>query len=145
MNRPVFAIPQMSSISTNDVHSRLNPCQMHKQIEALCIDDVLGAVESAQRLALPLAVCGGRHAMGGQQFAADGLLLDMCGMNRIIDFDVATGLIEVEAGIQWPALLAGYQALAFRDVTDLHVGEILTPRAAAEQEPGNGDGKCRPA
>jgi FAD/FMN-containing dehydrogenase len=44
--------------------------------------------------------------MGGQQFCEGGLLIDTRGLDRILDFDGERGLIEVEAGIQWPALLA---------------------------------------
>ncbi len=94
----------------NDMHSKLNACRVAERITARCLEDVVAAIQRARKLGVPLATCGGRHAMGGQQFAADGMLLDMHGMDRIIDFDTASGLIEVETGIQWPALLAGYQA-----------------------------------
>jgi FAD/FMN-containing dehydrogenase len=42
--------------------------------------------------------------MGGQQFATDGTLIDMNGMNGVLDLDRDRGLIEVQAGIQWPEL-----------------------------------------
>lgn len=44
--------------------------------------------------------------MGGQQFGAGTILLDMRAMNRVLSFDPAKGEIEVEAGIQWPELVA---------------------------------------
>lgn len=44
--------------------------------------------------------------MGGQQFCAGGVLLDTTALNRVLDFDAERGLITVEAGIQWPALVA---------------------------------------
>ena len=94
----------------NDVHSKLNPCSPDRVIRAEAVDDVAAAIRVARERGLPLATCGGRHAMGGQQFAADGVLLDMSGLDRIVEFDPERGLIEVEAGIQWPALVAGYQA-----------------------------------
>ncbi|MEM1013425.1 MAG: FAD-binding oxidoreductase, partial [Planctomycetota bacterium] len=56
-------------------------------------------------LGLPVAICGGRHAMGGQQFAQDGLLLDMTKFNRVRSLDANAGLVEAEAGIFWPKLL----------------------------------------
>ena len=40
-----------------------------------------------------LAICGGRHAMGGQQFAADAVLLDMRQMRRVLAFDPDAGLV----------------------------------------------------
>jgi FAD/FMN-containing dehydrogenase len=43
--------------------------------------------------------------MGGQQFGADTLLLDMKPFNRVLHFDPAKGQIEVEAGIEWPELI----------------------------------------
>jgi len=43
--------------------------------------------------------------MGAQQFLTDGVLLDTTGLSRVLRFDAERGIIEVEAGIQWPALL----------------------------------------
>lgn len=43
--------------------------------------------------------------MGGQQFCAGGVLLDTRRLARVLAFDREAGLIEVEAGIQWPALI----------------------------------------
>jgi FAD/FMN-containing dehydrogenase len=43
--------------------------------------------------------------MGAQPFATGGIMLDMRKLDRVLDFDAARGLIEVEAGIQWPALI----------------------------------------
>ena len=44
--------------------------------------------------------------MGGQQFCSGGLLLDTRPLERVLAFDRERGTIELEAGIQWPALLA---------------------------------------
>ena len=43
--------------------------------------------------------------MGGQQFCAGGLLIDTRRLDRVLGFDQKQGTIEVEAGIQWPALI----------------------------------------
>jgi FAD/FMN-containing dehydrogenase len=53
----------------------------------------------------PFSIAGGRHAMGGQAFLSDGVLLDTRGLNRILGFDADRGLVEAEAGIMWPALI----------------------------------------
>ena len=45
--------------------------------------------------------------MGGQQFGADTILLDMKAFNRVVSFDRERGQIEVESGIEWPELI-GY-------------------------------------
>jgi FAD/FMN-containing dehydrogenase len=43
--------------------------------------------------------------MGGQQFAAEAVHFDMKGFARVVAFDRANGLIEAEAGIEWPELI----------------------------------------
>ena len=54
--------------------------------------------------------------MGGQQFGAGGSLLDMTPVSTgVLSLDVERGLVEVEAGIQWPALI---DALARHAVGD---------------------------
>ena len=42
--------------------------------------------------------------MGGQQFAEGSDLLDTAELARVTAFDGDRGLVEVEAGIRWPAL-----------------------------------------
>jgi FAD/FMN-containing dehydrogenase len=94
----------------NDVHARLNPAVPALQRRADSLADVRSALAQAGRRGLGLSVAGGRHAMGGQQFLQGGLALDMRGMNRILEFDRAQGLITVEAGATWPELMRGYLA-----------------------------------
>ena len=101
-------------LRANDVHSKLNPCELVARVDARDVDDIIRGIQVARQSGLPLATCGGRHAMGGQQFASGGVLLDMSAMDRVLEFDIETGLIEVEAGIQWPALM--------RDYLDLEAG-----------------------
>ena len=43
--------------------------------------------------------------MGGQQFGTGTTLVDMTGMNRVLNLDAEKGIVEVEAGIEWPQLL----------------------------------------
>jgi FAD/FMN-containing dehydrogenase len=90
----------------NDIHSGLNPASMrvHRPTNA---DDISQLVRAAMRDGSPVALCGGRHAMGGQQFADGGELLDLRGMNRILELDMDRGLVRAEGGIQWPALISG--------------------------------------
>ena len=89
----------------NDVHSGLNATRVAGIIAPRSVADISAAIAAGAALGLPIAICGGRHAMGGQQFGAGALLLDMRQMDRILAFDDINGLIEVEAGIQWPALI----------------------------------------
>src|SRR3982750_5058103 len=46
--------------------------------------------------------------MGGQQFLSKGLCIDTRLMSRIRRFDQEHGLIEADAGIQWPQLIKTY-------------------------------------
>jgi FAD/FMN-containing dehydrogenase len=69
------------------------------------------ALAAARAEGKPVCVAGGRHAMGGQQFAEDAVLLDTRAMCRIIGLDAERGIVEAEAGIQWPELVNGLIAL----------------------------------
>src|SRR5438046_5171479 len=46
--------------------------------------------------------------MGGQQFATDSICIDTRSLDRVISFDQERGLVEAEAGIQWPKLIRAY-------------------------------------
>jgi FAD/FMN-containing dehydrogenase len=67
-------------------------------------------IRTAQKNRKTISICGGRHAMGGQQFGTDTTLIDVRNLNRILNFNRDTGIIEVEAGIEWPQLIDGYLA-----------------------------------
>lgn len=97
--------PRYSPSLVNDLHSALNPTRVAGIHQPDSIADIRAIIADAARRGLPVAVCGGRHAMGGQQFAADGVLLDMRHMRRVLAFDADAGLIEAEAGIEWPELI----------------------------------------
>jgi FAD/FMN-containing dehydrogenase len=90
----------------NDVHSALNPTivRLHSPENS---GQVAELVTLARRNDWHICVCGGRHAMGGQQFAEGQMLLDMRRMNRVLAFDLSRGLVRAEAGIQWPELIRG--------------------------------------
>lgn len=94
-----------SRASVNDLHSRLNPTKVRRVECPDSIEALLSLVRRAGATGQPLCVAGGRHAMGGQQFAEDAVLVDMSGMNRVLAFDRDKGQVEVEAGICWPELL----------------------------------------
>jgi len=94
----------------NDTHSALNRTCISQLIEARTVDDVIRAVQRGRARGTPLAIAGGRHAMGGQQFLTDGSLLDMRRLNRVRSLDEERGLLQVEAGITWPDVIRGYLA-----------------------------------
>ncbi len=113
-------IPSRSHVSSgdivNDVHSKLNRTRVARIVTVNCVDDVIRTVNLARRTRQPVAIAGGKHAMGGQQFCRDGVLLDMNNFNRVIAFDPKHGTIEVESGIQWPDLIRRYHVIQGRSV-----------------------------
>ncbi len=90
----------------NDVHSRLNPTLVREVVPIASLEDLRRAIERAARDGTSISVAGGRHAMGGQAFGTDALLLDTRPMRRVLEFDSSGGRIRVEAGILWPELIA---------------------------------------
>jgi len=51
------------------------------------LDGIRSAIKAAQKEEHAVAICGARHAMGGQQFLGDGLLIDMRRMAKVISLD----------------------------------------------------------
>lgn len=92
-------------MGVNDLHSGLNESEVMEVVSVDSLEGIRAAIEKARTFGVPLSIAGGRYAMGGQQFRAGGLVLDTRKLDRVISFDVERGLIEVEAGIQWPALI----------------------------------------
>ncbi|MCE2949734.1 MAG: FAD-binding oxidoreductase [bacterium] len=95
----------------NDLHSGLNPASVLRTFHPRNLFELAATVDRARRLGVPVSVCGGRHAMGGQQFADGGWLIDLSGCNRVLQFDAQCGLVEVEAGMRWPELLQALDRL----------------------------------
>ncbi len=90
----------------NDIHSGLNPTGVGRIAELASTDDIKRELARAKEERLPVIAAGGRHSMGGQQFVEGGVLLDTRRFGRVVSFDRERGLIEAEAGIQWPELVA---------------------------------------
>src|SRR5579862_3380633 len=95
-------------IWVNDTHSGLNRTAVSRVLEPRTVEEVTQAVRQSRSEGRALAVAGGRHAMGGQQFLSGGALLDMRWLNRVRSFDEERGLLEVEAGILWPDVIRAY-------------------------------------
>ncbi len=89
----------------NDIHSQLNSTRVHSVVRPTSSDAVAELIHNANRQGRSLSIAGGRHAMGGQQFGTDTILLDMRSLNRVLAFDRERGVIDVEAGIEWPELI----------------------------------------
>jgi FAD/FMN-containing dehydrogenase len=96
-------------ILVNDVHSQLNSTRVYRIAAPTGLDSVRALLASARKEKRPVCIAGSRHAMGGQQFCADALMLDIRKMNRVLAFDPVSATLEVESGIQWPEVLAFLQ------------------------------------
>lgn len=94
----------------NDIHSALNQTQVADIRRPECVEQVIELVRSATT-DRPLCSSGGKHSMGGQQFARGATLVDTRGLDHVESFDRGNGLITVGAGIQWPALIAALESL----------------------------------
>src|SRR5579859_8025652 len=103
--------PEHESIRVNDIHSQLNSTRVLGISQPRSLEDVQSIVRTARKDRKIVSVAGGRHAMGGQQFGTDTLLVDIRKLNRMLNLDRKGGIIEVEAGIEWPELIHGYLAL----------------------------------
>jgi FAD/FMN-containing dehydrogenase len=111
----------------NDIHSELNEVAVEEIVAIDSTESVQQAIRRAADEGLPVAIAGGRHAMGGQQFCAGGMLLDTRGLDQVISFDRLQGTIEVQAGIQWPQLI--------EHLRDVQVGDD-EPWAIAQKQTG---------
>ena len=95
----------------NDVHSRLNETRVAGIETPTSTREVADLVRSVSERGERLAVAGGRHAMGGQQFARGRVLLDASGLDGVHAFDAERGLVTVGSGIQWPELAVALEQL----------------------------------
>jgi FAD/FMN-containing dehydrogenase len=93
-------------VLVNDLHSQLSATRVNRVVVPRSLDAVRQSLADARKERRAVCIAGGRHAMGTQAFATDGLLLDTRRLDRVLEFDAGRGLIEVESGMQWPALLA---------------------------------------
>jgi hypothetical protein len=94
-----------SGVVVNDVQSQLNRTTVHRVVTPQSIEDVQRELQAAASDDLQVSIAGGRHAMGGQQFGAGTVLMDMTELDGVISFDRVKGQIEVGAGMEWPELI----------------------------------------
>jgi FAD/FMN-containing dehydrogenase len=102
--RPLPGQPSTKTV-VNDVHSRLNRTVVDRIVRVGGVRELQQVVREAAGSGQAVSICGGRHAMGGQQFGAGTVLADTSALNRVVDLDSERGLVTVEAGIDWPALV----------------------------------------
>ncbi len=117
----------------NDVHSKLNETTVDEVVSVDSLDSISVALDRARAAGRPVSIAGGRHAMGGQQFCTGGVVLDTRPLGGVISIDESRGLVEVEAGIQWPTLVdalartpVGRSARSRPAPTDLSIGGAIS-------------------
>ena len=95
----------------NDIHSQLNNTKIKGVQRPDTVEALRRTVSDCAKAGERFSTCGKRHAMGAQQFLSDGLLVDLTALDRVVAMDHDRGLLTVEAGIQWPALITRYLEL----------------------------------
>ncbi len=110
------AFPVQKGVLVNDVQTGLNPTWVASISRPTSVGEIQSLVKDCAKHNRVLSISGSRHAAGGQQFATDSILLDMRAMNRVIGLDEKTGVLHVEAGIEWPELIQGYTSLQKENV-----------------------------
>jgi FAD/FMN-containing dehydrogenase len=99
------AAPRDAGAIVNDIHSQLNATRVQEIAPVSSATDLQRALRRAAAAGQAISIAGGRHAMGAQQFATGSLMLEMTKFNRVRSLDRTRGIVEVEAGIMWPALV----------------------------------------
>ncbi|MFN0132809.1 MAG: FAD-binding oxidoreductase [Phycisphaerales bacterium] len=108
----ILAAPRSSSPElVNDVHAAMNATRVARVCAPRSTDEVAALLAATHADGESVAVCGGRHAMGGQQFASGALLIDMSEMDRVESVDADRGLVRAQAGVRWPELIRDSLAL----------------------------------
>lgn len=103
----------------NDVHSRLNATEVARIERPSSADEVADVIARARAEELPVIACGRRHAMGGQQFAPGGVVVDTGALCAIGPLDRELRTVRVGAGVTWPELLAWLEREQADDATVL--------------------------
>ncbi len=95
-------------VLVNDAHTQLNPTYVDQIVYPQSIDTVQSIIQNASRNGSKICIAGARHAMGAQQFATDGILIDTTTLSKVLKFNPEKATIEVEAGVRWPQLIGYY-------------------------------------
>ena len=100
-----------ASTIVNDIHSKLNETTVSEVVRPRSVKEVQAAVRRARETGGRMAIAGGYHSMGGQQFLTGGTLLDMRSMSRVLGVDCDRGIVDVEAGAQWSDFVPELRAM----------------------------------
>ena len=101
------------SLQLNDVHSQLNSTTVARIERPTSLAALVAVVRQTRAAGDHISIAGGRHAMGGQQFSSGSTHIDMTALNRVLATDEVQGLLHIEAGAEWPAMIAASHEMAF--------------------------------
>ena len=96
---------QSTGTLVNDIHSQLNETRVDRVVAVDSEAALRRVIRTARREGKAISVAGGRHAMGGQQFASGTVMIDTRPMRSELRLDAKRGIVEADAGIQWPELV----------------------------------------
>lgn len=102
---PLFS--RLTELNCNDKHSKLNPTRVAEVMRPNSEMEVITAIKRAATERRAVSICGARHAMGGQQFGTNTLLIDLSRLTELHAVDADRGLVEAGAGIMWSELIEG--------------------------------------
>src|SRR5258708_5796852 len=85
--------PEPESVLVNDIHSQLNSTRVLGILQPRSQEEVRSIVRTARKDRKVISVAGGRHAMGGQQFGTDTVLVDIRKLSRVRHLDRKRGIM----------------------------------------------------
>ena len=97
--------PANAEVRLNDIHSQLNTTQVDHVFTPKTISEIQSLIRKAKENGKSISISGGKHSMGGQQFGAGTIHINMSSFDKVIDLNAEKGIVEVQSGIQWPALI----------------------------------------
>ena len=97
--------PAIEGVWVNDIHSQLNRTRVQRIVAPESREALQEVIQKASANGRAVSVAAGRHAMGGQQFGSDTVLIDASKLDRVYGLDRENGKIEVGAGAQWPEIV----------------------------------------
>ena len=89
-----------------------------------CTEDVQNIVRIANKYEIPLVPSGGRSGTYGAEGIRGGMVVDMCGMDKILELDEKNYRITGEAGVRMVDLVSylkkkGYMAIDWPDSDEI--------------------------
>jgi FAD/FMN-containing dehydrogenase len=98
-------VTRQAGFSLNDIHSQMNRTEVSSIERPSSVEEVQRIVKAAKAAGRAISISGGQHAMGGQQFGKDTVHVSMSAFDRILGLDANRGVVEVQAGVEWPELI----------------------------------------